>query len=222
MTSRDVTVIDNVEFLDSLPADAFIVAASAGTNIIDYRGIPREEIGARNPRSEVLAADIPDIVAHRNRQAPAVEPVLKAGDQAPELNVLTWLDAGGKTERPALEGKIIVIDFWGIGCGPCVAGLPEVNAAAKHFAKSKIVIIGLHDSGGNLANVAEFAQRRGLAFPLAIDQPERTGRSFGATFRAFGIESIPACVVIDEERRVAYRGEFKRAIEIANQLAQEK
>ena len=215
----EVTFIDKVELLESLPAEVFIVAAPAGTNILDYRGIPVNELGGgRRAPSGVVSTMVPDVVAHRNRFAPAGEPVLKIGDEVPELNVLTWLNAAGKADRPDLAGKVIVIDFWGIGCGPCVAQLPEVNAAAKHFADSKIIIVGLHDSSGGLEQVVEFAQKRGLVFPISIDRPDRKSQSFGATFSAFGIVGIPSSVVIDSDGSVAYIGKFQQAIEVANKL----
>jgi peroxiredoxin len=219
----EVTFIDKVELLEKLPAEAFVVAAPAGTNILDYRGIPRNELGGgRRAPSGVVSAPVPDVVAHRNRFAPAGEPVLKVGDESPPLNGLTWLGNDGQAARPALAGKIIVIDFWGLGCGPCVAQLPEVNAAAKHFADSKLVVVGLHDSSGKLEAVGEFAKKHDLAFPIAIDKPDPAALAFGATFAAFGISAIPSCVVIDGTGRVAYLGQFEHAIELANRLAQGK
>jgi peroxiredoxin len=219
---RNVVTIASVELLDKIPADAFVVGAPAGTNIIDYRGMSRDRQFDRRPPSSVISADTPDVVAYRNRIAPAAEPVLKPGDKAPDLNVVTWLDSAGKTERPDLAGKIVVIDFWGISCGPCVAALHEVNAAAKHFADSQIIVIGLHDSSGKLDSVSEFAKKRGLIFPIAIDNPDPAQRSFGATCSAFGVDGIPSCVVIDGNGHVAYIGQFDRAIEAANQLVIKK
>ena len=219
----EVTFIDKVELLESLPAEAFVVAAPAGTNILDYRGIPVNELGGgRRAASGVVSAMVPDVVAHRNRFAPAGEPILKVGDDVPELNVLTWLNAAGKADRPALAGKVIVVDFWGIACGPCVAQLPEVNAAAKHFADSKIMIVGIHDCSGGLEQVVAFAEKRGLVFPIAIDNRDPKSQTFGATFAAFGISAIPSAVVIDGTGRVAYLGQFQQAIEVANKLIQAK
>lgn len=212
-----VTFIDKIELLERVPAEAFIIAAPAGTNILDYRGIPRNAVG--RPPMGVVSAPVPDVVAHRNRFAPAREPVLKPGDAAPELDVVSWLDAAGKDTRPELGGKIVVIDFWGIGCGPCVAQLPEVNAAARRFAGSKIVVIGLHDKDGKPEQVAELVKQRGLAFPIAIDKPDAAGSGFGATFTAFGISAIPCAVVLDASGGVAYIGQFAGAIETANRLA---
>jgi peroxiredoxin len=95
----------------------------------------------------------------------------------------------------------------------------RTNAAAKHFTDSKIVIIGLHDGSGTLEGVADFAKKRGLVFPIAIDKPDPMGQSFGATFAAFGMSAIPTCAVIDGAGRVAYLGQFQQGIEVANNLA---
>ena len=217
-----VTVIDRAELPDRLAPDAFLVEASPGTNVIDYRGIPRDEIGrGRRARSGVLSAAVPDVVAYRNKFAPAREPILKIGQDAPKFNLTTWLNASGEIDAPEWKGKIVVIDFWGIGCGPCVAQLPEVNEAAKHFANSKIVIVGLHTSGAPVADVATFVQKKGLVFPTAIDEPDMNSRTFGKTFAAYGIDAIPSTAVIDTTGRVVYLGAFKQAIEIANKLATE-
>ena len=32
-----------------------------------------------------------------------------------------------------IAGKVALVHFWGIECGPCIAHLPEVREAAKHF-----------------------------------------------------------------------------------------
>ncbi len=217
-----VTSIDQVELPDSLPPETFLVEASAGTNIIDYRGVPREELGrGRRPPSGVLRAAVPDVVAYRNQFAPAREPVLKVGQNAPKVEFTTWLNASGEIAAPVWNGKILVIDFWSIGCGPCVGELPEVNEAAQHFANSNIVIIGLHSSGASVADVAKFVQKKGLSFPTAIDELDATSRSFGTTFAAFGIDAIPSTAVIDTMGRLACLGTFKQAIEVANKLAME-
>jgi len=89
---------------------------------------------------------------------------------------------------PTLAGQVVLIDFWGIECGPCIAQLPEVREAAGHFTSKGLVIIGLHDSSGKPEQVAAFASKRDLMWPLATDRP---GGGFGATFEAYGVRMIP-------------------------------
>lgn len=215
-----VTAVDRIEMIDRLSPDAFIVSAPAGTNVIDYRHETREDQnnGRRAP-SGVLYGEVPDIFAYRNQFAPPSPPVLKVGDAAPAFRIESWVNSDGKIDAPNLERKIIVIDFWGIGCGPCVAQLPEVNAAAKHFENLDIAIIGVHTAGVSPDKVVEFVRGHYLRFPHGLDSIDPTRRSFGATHAAFGIPAIPTSVVIDRSGIVTYIGQFNRAIENALQLA---
>lgn len=218
----DVTVVDKIELLEDIPWETFILSVPSGTNIIDYRGVPRNELGqGRGGRSGVCRSEIPDVIAYCNRRAPLSEPVLKVGQVAPKLEAQTWYDTDGKVVQSELAGKVVLIDFWGISCGPCVAQLAEVNTAAKHFANSKLMILGLHAAGHDPQKVFEFAKKRDLTFPIAIDQSDSTGRSFGATFAKFGIGGIPSSVVIDTAGDVAFIGQFSQAIEVADRLARE-
>ena len=160
---------------------------------------------------------MPMRMSSRNR---SIEPVLKAGQPAPPIKPASWLDRNGPTDPPDLAGKVVLVDFWGITCGPCVAELPEVQAAADHFAaRSKdFVLIGLHDSGGTAEQVAEFARKRGLTFRLAVDRPADEDGWFGATFKDYGVRGIPAAAVIDRQGKVAFVGRFPEALQKAADL----
>jgi len=70
-----------------------------------------------------------------------------------------------------------------------------------------------------LAEVAQFAQKRGLTYQLAIDRPAPDSRGFGTTFKAYGIQGIPHCAVIDRQGRIAFVGGLQQAaIEAAKLL----
>lgn len=105
-----------------------------------------------------------------------------------------------------LRGKPVLIDFWGIGCGPCVASLPGVQRAAEQFAPKGAVIIGLHAAQTSLAELKPLAQKHRLTYPLAIDAPDPQNLSFGKTFSQYTVQGIPAVAVIDRGGKVAYLG----------------
>jgi peroxiredoxin/protocatechuate 3,4-dioxygenase beta subunit len=214
-----VRVIESIDLKPPIGPESFVVAVPPGTMILDYREGPDDtDRGVMlGPVTDALArAD--EIAATRKRFVPPV----KAGDPAPAIDASVWLNHAGKTDEPMLEGKVILVDFWGTTCGPCVGQLPEVLEAARHFAGTDLLIVGLHDSSGTVKEVAEFAAKRGLTYPLAIDRASKESGWFGATFAAYGVRGIPSAAVLDRQRRVVFVGEFRQAIEQAAKLLKTK
>jgi peroxiredoxin len=100
-----------------------------------------------------------------------------------------------------------------------VVELPEIQAAADHFADKKdLVFIGVHDSGATADQVAAFARKRGITYRLAVDRPEGEEGWFGATFKEYGVRGIPTAAVIDRKGNVAYVGRFPEALKEAARL----
>lgn len=208
-----VYMIDDVEFVDEFPPDAFALALPPGVNVLDWRNVPRE--GPQRPDAGVITGPVTDMLAYLNRREPrhrSIEPVIKYGAPAPELQVAHWLNAGGATTAPKMQGKVVLIDFWGITCGFCVAQLDDVRAAQKHLAGDGFLLIGLHDASGTVEEVARFATERKLDFQLAIDNEATEEGWFGATTQAFGVRGIPQAAVIDPAGNIVYLGEFDQAL----------
>ena len=209
-------IIDEVE-LDYRPTPRdFAVAAPAGTVIVDYRE------GRSHPRQGMNRYPVADVIAYADGLSPrnrSIEPVLKVGGPAPPIEPASWLDRNGATGPPDVAGKVVLVDFWGISCGFCLVELPEVQAAADHFADRKdLVFIGLHESGATAGQVAEFARKRGLTYQLAVDRPIDEEGWFGATFKDYGVRGIPAAAVIDRKGNVAFVGRFPEALAEAAKL----
>lgn len=64
------------------------------------------------------------------------------GSVAPRVAVLRWFNHG---PSPLLfTGKITLLDFWGTGCGVCVASLPAVERLAR-LAGPQVEVVLVHD-----------------------------------------------------------------------------
>jgi thiol-disulfide isomerase/thioredoxin len=201
--------------LGSQPPESFAIAVPSGTLILDARG------KQRSPKLAVVTEPLTDVVTMANSisdNARSILAVLNDGDPAPAINAAAWLNAEGPTDKLDWKGKVMLVDFWGTGCGPCIAELPKVQEFAVKFQKSGGVLLGLHDSGADPTEVSEFVRKRGLTYQFAIDKPAQNGPSFGATFEAFGIRAIPNCAVIDQKGNVVYLGRFEEAAERATAL----
>lgn len=103
-------------------------------------------------------------------------------------------------------GKIVVVEFWGVGCGPCVTGnLPKLMDFAERHSdqRDRFVILAFHDPQiRSFDELAPYLERfkakhwggRDLPFPILLD-------TTGATERAWGIVGYPTNVILDAEGR---------------------
>jgi thiol-disulfide isomerase/thioredoxin len=126
----------------------------------------------------------------RNRLAEERE-VLNAleGQAAPPLAVTDWLNAEEDFTLENFRGKVVLIEFWGTWCGPCIAQLPEIRRLYDAYADRGLVVIGLH-STRNAEKAADFAKVNRLKWSIALDDEDQTKT-------AYGVQSWPSCYLID-------------------------
>lgn len=62
-------------------------------------------------------------------------------------------------------GKGVVIEKWGIHCGPCIASLPHIEQLAKR-GKDKLVVIGAHSQKASDDEVREVVKKHKLSYTI--------------------------------------------------------
>jgi len=121
---------------------------------------------------------------------------LKRGDAAPPLGFEFMVQG----PQPAdvnwqnLRGKVVILDFWGTWCAPCIAGIPRLNELVSHYAKKPVQFIAVGHE--NPRKVAWFLKKNRIDAWIALD----TDLSVYKAYTAFG---IPYTVVVDQNGRVA-------------------
>ena len=111
-----------------------------------------------------------------------------AGKTAPGF---TLLDVDGKTVHLAdYKGKVVVVDFWATWCGPCKAAIPHLIALQTQFAARDFVILGLSGDEDPPATVKQFAQAKGMQYPILMVDQDTQGK--------YGVNSYPTAFVIDK------------------------
>jgi thiol-disulfide isomerase/thioredoxin len=156
---------------------------------------------------------------------------LLVGQPAPEIpSIIAWKN-GSPGTLAELRGKVVLLDFWGYWCGPCVSEMPKLFDLHDKYHGRGLVIIGVHadaryadeppvNSPGELDNLmAErrnaLWQGRDFPFPVAMIPSEimqhRGGkienRAMSAAAERYGVWSYPSYVLIDRQGKVA--GQFR-------------
>jgi thiol-disulfide isomerase/thioredoxin len=144
-------------------------------------------------------------------------PAELVGHPAPELRDIKAWKNGGPVTLAGLRGKVVLLDFWGYWCGPCMASMPELMKLHDRFKDKGLVIIAVHDD--SIASIAEMDQKvetarkgiwggRDLPFLVALDGGGRTripGTGIfirGATDAAYNVSFYPTTLLIGKDGTV--------------------
>lgn len=57
-----------------------------------------------------------------------------------KFNVGSYV-TGPKASGDDIKGKVVVVEYWGITCGPCIKAIPHTTELAKKYGHDKLVII---------------------------------------------------------------------------------
>ncbi len=125
-------------------------------------------------------------------------------DSRSELTSFTradaWLNSPPLTAQ-ALQGKVVVVEFWTYTCINWLRTLPYVRAWAEKYRNQGLVVIGVHAPEfafeKNLDNVRSAVKDLKIDFPVAVDNGH-------AIWAAFDNEYWPALYFIDAQGRVRH------------------
>jgi thiol-disulfide isomerase/thioredoxin len=133
-----------------------------------------------------------------------------------------WINTKPLSERD-LKGKVILIDFWTYSCINCLRALPYINAWAKKYKDSGLVVIGVHSPEfqfeQDLPNVQRAVKKFGITYPVALD-------SNYAIWNAFHNQYWPAHYFIDAKGHVRHghfgEGDYAQSERWIQQLLAER
>lgn len=136
----------------------------------------------------------------------ARSPAVTNPNAAADFTLSVWNGTPGeKIHLAALQGKPVVLNFWGSWCEPCQAEAPILSAAAKTYEAQGVVFIG-----------------------VAYNTPEKDGKTFisqhgidyacgpdtnGNILVDYGITALPQTVLIDRTGVIVkhFTGQITRA-----------
>lgn len=109
---------------------------------------------------------------------------------------------GTKLALADLQGRVVMLEFWGIRCGPCLASLPHVAKINDELSGFGLVVIGAHAQEGTTEQIRNTAKSRGVNFTIVENARVRDGNDF---------TGIPHCMIFDHTGKCVYRGHPMKA-----------
>ena len=108
------------------------------------------------------------------------------------------------------RGKVVLLDFWAVWCGPCIAEMPNVKQVYEKYKDENFQIIGisLDESRDTLVG---YLEKEGITWPQFFD-----GNGWqNQVAQMYGISAIPHMYLIDGEGVVRKSGVRGHALEPA-------
>lgn len=113
-------------------------------------------------------------------------------------------DAKGNVVKLSdLKGKIVIIDFWAIWCGPCRSSFPSFQKSYEKYKDNKNIQFYAINTWEKVKederekSVISFINSNNYTFPVLFDDTTRY-------VEKLGVESIPTKFAIDKEGKVQF------------------
>lgn len=65
------------------------------------------------------------------------------GNPAPKIDPMEWVNGEPLSNLSDLQGKVVLIDFWAVWCGPCIATFPHLKHLDAEYSKQGLTILGV-------------------------------------------------------------------------------
>ena len=114
------------------------------------------------------------------------------GKTAPPLVAMTMKEEGFNLAE--LKGKVVAINFWFIGCKPCLIEIPELNEVVAKYKDQNVVFLSIALDAKN--QLIPFLQRTSFDYEVIPD-----GRSIA---KKFDVGGYPTHFLIDQKGKVQF------------------
>jgi peroxiredoxin len=143
----------------------------------------------------------------------AAKPIIKSGKSAPEFQAVT-LD-GKQIKLADFRGKYLLLDFWAVWCGPCVAETPHLKGAYEAFKDDpRFAMVGLSLDPEKEAPI-DYQKKHDLGWIQGF-----LGEWSGTDIpNKFGVEGIPSIFLIGPDGKILETGLRGEQIKAAVQRA---
>lgn len=124
--------------------------------------------------------------------------VIPPGQRSPAGAVRATQMDGAEFDLAQRRGEVVLINYWGSWCGPCVIETPELEKVYRAYQSRGVLFVGVAVKDVEDATQA-FVDENDVTYPIIFDFNAKTALQLGNV----PMRALPATVVIDQQGRVA-------------------
>lgn len=148
-----------------------------------------------------------------DRVRPGTDAPLVPSDVVADLSgTFGRVGAEGALDLATVRGGLVLLDFWSIGCAPCIEEIPTLNRLAETYA-DRLTVLSVNNDvvyDTPLAAVEETIERYGLETTALTDTED------GVLTERFGVVGWPLYLLVDPSGRVLVESrEGRRALSLS-------
>ncbi|MBL8892469.1 MAG: TlpA family protein disulfide reductase [Planctomycetaceae bacterium] len=105
----------------------------------------------------------------------------------------------------SLRGKVVLLEFWGVHCAPCIADIPALKRIHSTYKDRGFEIVGIAVHAAS-ARIKNFASQHQLPWVQLCDDKTAGEECNQRIADRFGIEAIPTTILMDQSGKVVALG----------------
>ncbi len=136
--------------------------------------------------------------SEKGAESPSSEGHGLIGNPAPDFSVPKAAGSKGTVSLSELQGKVVIIDFWGTFCEPCKKSFPKLQDLSAKYGSSGLRIVAIsEDEAEDKDKIPTFAQTYGAKFTIGWDEDKAVARHYKP-------ETMPTSFIIDRKGVVRF------------------
>lgn len=128
------------------------------------------------------------------------------GMQAPEL-VTTNTPDGKQFKLSSLKGNYVLLDFWGLWCGPCMAEIPKIKEYNNKYKDENFIVVGVN-SGDTMVRWKEAINKNNYNWSHIQTTKENN------LLVPFNVTSFPTKILIDPKGKIIYSSQNPEKVDM--------
>lgn len=155
-----------------------------------YNPVDKECIVATNYYPEGF-----EIVKKRQRSSkPTVD---MTGKKAPDWTLTDM--KGQKVSLSGIKSKVILLQFTGIGCGPCKISIPFLNRLKKEYAVNELEVLAVETWGRSKSSCEAYVKNQGIEYSFLTADKETIAKLINDYQAGSG---VPQFYLIGKDRTI--------------------